>query len=241
MLSYFILGLALLAALLLAVRWFATADPKTLAKTLKWVGFALVAALILFLAVSGRLGWALMALPALLPWFLRARSMARTAKAFSRMAAGAAGQGTGQTSAVETRFLDMILDHDSGAMTGTVREGPYAGRRLDDMSLAELAELLRTCWIEDAESAQVLEAYLDRVHGGDWRAQAEQSDEGGGFAAGRMSPEEARRILGVEPGASPEDIKKAHRRLMAGTHPDRGGSDYLAAKINEAKDVLLGE
>jgi hypothetical protein len=58
--------------------------------------------------------------------------------------------------------------------------------------------------------------------------------------ASTMSREEALRVLGLGPGASADDIREAHRRLIRQNHPDTGGSDYLASKINEAKDVLLG-
>ena len=92
------------------------------------------------------------------------------------------------------------------------------------------------------KEAALMEAYLDwRVP--DWRNKAEEaSDRGqaGGFGKGRMSVEEARAVLEVAPDASKEDIRQAHRRLMMKLHPDQGGSNYLAARINEAKDVLLG-
>ena len=244
MLPYFLLGIALLVGLILAGHWFARADPRLLAKVFKRLAFALIVGVVLYLALTGRLAWALFALPALLPWFLRMRALARTAKAYSRMSAamsGGPGAGTGQASEVETRFLRMFLDHDSGAMTGEVISGAYAGQRLDQMPLAELLELLKTCWDEDQQSAQVLEAYLNRVHG-DWREEAAKAGGGGteAFGEGPMSRDEAHRILGLDPGADAEEIKEAYHRLMAGLHPDHGGSTYLAAKINQAKDVLLG-
>ena len=171
MLPYFVLGIALLAGLLLAGRWFIAADPKTLVKVLKGLLFGVIGLVAVFFMLTGRLAWALFALPALLPWFMRARSAHRMYKTFSRMAAaggGGPGAGTGQSSDVETRFLRMALNHDSGQMTGEVLEGDYAGRTLDSMSMDEVVDLLRVCWIEDQPSAQVLEAYRNRVHP-DWR------------------------------------------------------------------------
>jgi hypothetical protein len=57
---------------------------------------------------------------------------------------------------------------------------------------------------------------------------------------GPMAREEAYEVLGLHPGASETEIKEAHRRLMRGAHPDAGGSDWLAARINQARDILLG-
>ena len=57
---------------------------------------------------------------------------------------------------------------------------------------------------------------------------------------GKMTVAEAREILGVKADASREEIIKAHRRMMQKVHPDRGGTDYLAAQLNQAKDTLLG-
>ncbi len=244
MLPYFVLGIALLAGLLLAGRWFTTADPKTLIKVLKWLLFGVIGLGALFFILTGRLAWALFALPALFPWFMRARSAHRMYKTFSRMAAGGGGgpgAGTGKTSDVETRFLRMALDHDSGQMTGEVLEGDYAGRTLASMSMDEVVDLLRVCWVEDQPSAQVLEAYLNRVHP-DWRQKAHEgaAPGGGSSRGGAMSRAEALDVLGLDDGASELDIKDAHHRLIAGLHPDHGGSTYLAAKINQAKDALLG-
>lgn len=232
MLPYFILGVALLVGFMLAARWFVNTEAKNVARVLKRVALICIVAVAVFFVVTGRLAWAFYTLPALLPWFLRFRAMARTAKNFSRMAAGGS---SGQRSDLKTRYLRMELDHDSGELDGEVIEGSFAGRRLSGLSLSELVELLQTCWAEDGQSAQVLEAYLDRTHG-DWRQGAAKGKAG----SGTMSRDEALQILGLDDGASDADIKDAHHRLIAGHHPDRGGSTYLAAKINQAKDVLLG-
>jgi hypothetical protein len=156
--------------------------------------------------------------------------------------------GGGRTSDVDTRFLRMSLDHDTGEMTGEVKEGAFAGRPVEAMALDELVDLLRTCLVEDQQSVQVLEAYLDRAHPG-WReetqeaAGGEKADAGSrsGAKGGNISRAEALDVLGLEDGATVEDIKEAHRRLIAGLHPDHGGSTYLAAKINQARDALLGD
>ncbi len=239
MLAYWVLGVAVFAGLLLAGRWFVSAQPKQILKILKWSVFGVLVLTIGFLAVTGRLSWALMSLPILLPWFLRARALTRAAKNFSRMARSQSGVGSGQTSEVETRFLRMVLNHDTGLMTGEVVSGPYAGRQLDDLALSDLLELLRRVADEDDESSQVLAAYLDRAHP-DWREQATAGQANHPpTSGGAMSREEAYEILGLESGATTDEIKEAHKRLIANLHPDRGGSSYLAAQINRAKDVLL--
>ena len=119
-----------------------------------------------------------------------------------------------------------------------------SGRRLEELELDELVELWRECHAADRQSAAVLEAYLDRSQGESWReaAGAAAGSEGGGAGGdgGAMSQDEAYSILGLEPGASKDEVREAHRRLMQKVHPDHGGSNYLAAKINEAKDLLLG-
>lgn len=250
MVGYLFLGVALLVGLLLIGQWAMRADPKVLVRSLRWVAIGIVAALVVFMAVTGRLAWAFMLLPALLPWFLRLRALARTAKNFQRMAGamggfGAAASRPGQSSEVRTRFLDMSLDHETGDLSGTVVEGPHAGRNLDELALAELVELLNQCVLEDSQSAQVLETYLDRNHP-DWRERVQAAGAGPGNGrngvatpSGAMTREEAFEVLGLEPGAGEDEIKAAHHRLIANLHPDRGGSTYLAAKINQAKDALL--
>ncbi len=239
MFPYLILGIALVAGLILASSWFVNADPKTLIKVVKWGLIGLICIVVLFFVTSGRLAWALFALPALLPWFFRARQVARAAKNFQRMAQGMGGRGRGESSEIETRFLRVRLDHDSGDISGEILAGAFAGSRLETLPPRDLVALLGECH-DDAESARVLEAYLDRAYP-DWR------DYGGGESGpnagtgGAMDRAEALQVLGLENGASDAEIKAAHHRLIAGLHPDKGGSDYLAAKINEAKDILLGK
>jgi hypothetical protein len=200
--------------------------------------------LVLFLLWGGARALAPFALAFLLPMLFRLPGLVRRVRS-------SLGPQPGQTSTVETRFLRMVLDHDTGAMSGTVREGPWRGRRLDELGEADLLELWRECRAEDEQSAAVLEAYLDRAHGTAWRRAAGLEDEeedsaagsgrqGGWEESGPMSRAEALRILGLEEGADEAEIRAAHRRLMRQHHPDSGGSNYLAAKINAAKERLLG-
>lgn len=145
----------------------------------------------------------------------------------------------GQTSTVRTEHLEMVLDHASGTMRGRIHKGFFAGRAIEDLRPVELAHLWQDCRFTDPQSAQLVEAYLDRVHP-TWRddlaraeADAPKSEDG------RMTREEALEILGLGPDPGEDDIRRAHRELMMKLHPDRGGSTYLASKVNEAKDVLL--
>ncbi len=245
--AWFIGGILIAIGVIFLLRWYATSDPKRILKTLIWAGLGFAAVVGLFLVLTGRLNFLWVALLGFLPWLMRGMQLARAAfflNSLRQRAKAARGPSSGQTSTVNTRFVQMTLDHDTGAMDGTVVEGAFSGRPLSSMSLDELVQLLRQAIQEDEHSAQVLQAYLDRAHGPDWQERAGVGAAGAGsgagpHAAGAMSVDEAYEILGLEPGASAADIKAAHRRLMKQMHPDHGGSDYLAMKINQAKDTLL--
>ena len=144
----------------------------------------------------------------------------------------------GQASRVLSQYLDMSLDHDSGELSGRIVDGPHAGHSLDEFDLEQLTTMIATF---DAESVSLLESYLDRRFPA-WRQNA-QGDAAGGqrraTPSGKMTDEEAYQILGLQPGAGRDDISRAHRALMKKLHPDQGGSTYLAARVNEAKDTLL--
>ena len=232
-------GFAVLGGFLLLVYLFANADPARLARNLKWSGIAIagVAVLALVLLPPAREFAAL-----LFPLAMSMPLLSRIRSFIDRHRAPAGGQ----TSTVTTAFLRMSLDHDTGSMSGTVLRGQFAGLRVEELGVGDLLALLRECRAEDEEGARLLEAYLDRLHP-DWRDElaggrnSNAGAKGGGTrpASGDVSVEEAYAILGVKPGATADQIKEAHRRLMVKLHPDHGGSDYLATKINRARDVLL--
>ena len=232
-----LLGVVFLAIIMWSLKGFLKANPVGLAKGMRMAGGVAAIAGAAFLAVRGQIG---IALPlgatglGLLGWVPNALSGWVPAGFGSRTQ-----KATGQKSRVRSAFIEMELDHDTGAMTGRVLAGRYQGVTLDSLDLPALTGLLAEI---DDESGALLIAYLERRHPG-WREHAD-----GGAAAGQFQPpssykmttEEAQQILGVAPGATTEDISRAHRSLMKKLHPDQGGSTYLAARVNAAKDVLLG-
>jgi len=234
------------------VNWLLKEDPQKIAGMLRrgavWIG----AGLLLLLAATGRLHWLFALVGAAAPFVGRLLSLLRFAPLASQVYShfqnarhAKAGAGTrsggGDTSSVRSRYLHMTLDHDSGEMDGEILEGDHAGQRLSQLSVGELIELLKRYRSEDSDSAALLQAYLDRYHA-DWADQGDQDrQDTGQSGGGPMTADEAGQILGVSPDADREEVIAAHRRLMQKLHPDRGGSDYLAAKINQAKDLLLGE
>ena len=153
--------------------------------------------------------------------------------------AAAQPKSSGQTSTIRTEFLEMVLDHDSGEMAGMVLRGQHKDKLLNDMTLETLLSLMIECQA-DSDSQQVLEAYLDR-HQENWREQASATSRvPPSDAEAPMTRQLALEILGLTDAASEADIIHAHREMMRRLHPDRGGSDYLAKKINAAKDYLIG-
>jgi len=232
---YLALGVGFLLALLGLARIFVSADPAKLGRFITWflgalaIGGAL--ATLALLILSERF-W---------PVFIAVASFSPIAIRLWRQWRARRGTAGGrQSSKVETATLGMRLDHATGEMTGTVKRGPYAGRRLDELAEAELFDLLRQCRVEDEDAARLLEAWLDRARP-DWRQRAGGAGGGnsGASSGDAMTRDEAYEILGLKPGATAADIRDAHRRLMKKLHPDQGGSNYLAAKTNRAKEILL--
>ncbi len=238
MIGYFILGVCLLGALALIGKLLLNAEPKFLAKALRYTGFGLCAAAALFFLLTGRFALGLpLAFAAVA--FLRRWALPRLGPRIG----GGPRPSAGRSSNVETDYLRMTLEHDSGAMQGEVLRGTFAGRDLADLTLDQLLDLLAECQRHDGEAAQILEAYLDRTQGDGWRrnGQDDSRHDGRQYAnMGSMTSEEACEVLGLEAKPSPSEIREAHKRLMLKLHPDKGGSSYLAAKINQAKDLLLG-
>jgi len=225
-----IFGVLVLVLALWVLSVISRVDPRIAARVTKIGGGLVSLGLAVFLGLRGEIG---VAIPlgvfglGLLGWV-----------PFGPAGFGARTQKTGgQTSRVRSAYFEMELDHDSGAMRGRVLAGRHQGAELDRLDVQTLVTMFREI---DDESRALLVAYLDRRDPG-WSEHA-QADAAAGrrtTASGKMSEQEAYQILGLEPGAEARDIARAHRTLMKKLHPDQGGSTYLAARINEAKEILL--
>ena len=238
-----VIGAALIAALAMLGRWFVNANPTQLAQTLRsGSGFALIG-IGAFLIIRGQ---------ALLGFGLIMAGLAKLGVQGAPNFGGRPGRARrsgGQASTVRTARVEATLDHDTGEMDGQVLAGRHEGRRFAEMSDTQLLEVWADCG-RDEESRLIVEAYLDRRHP-EWREGADAdgnagpggpgSAPGGDGArpSGAMTEEDAYEVLGLQRGASEAEIRAAHRRLMKQMHPDQGGSTFFAAKLNEAKDVLL--
>lgn len=231
-------GVAVLILVWWLVKLFAGANPKIVAKLAKTVGGVAALGVAALLMVRGRLDMAVF-LGGIGAWLL---GWSATGPGGIRFPwADRAGPAPGATSQVQSVLLAMELDHDSGAMRGRVRSGAYAGRDLDSLGQADLGALMRDCLARDPDGARLLEAYLDRRSPG-WREDADRDGDAGQRGApgtGTMSQQEAYEILGLQQGAGEEAVREAHRSLMKRIHPDAGGTSGLAARVNQAKDILL--
>ncbi|NLH83640.1 MAG: DnaJ domain-containing protein [Phyllobacteriaceae bacterium] len=239
------LGIAALVGLLVAAREFVSADPASLARGLKRAAAAALTTFAVVMLMTGRIVVAI-------PLFVfaltlagdEAAGLARRVRPFLGGWVGLFGgnRRAGRArSTVRSAALEMDLDADRGVLSGRVLVGRFEGRELAHLAVADLLALRREI-AGDPESRSLLEAYLDR-RVPLWRQHAEEDPAAGSRGAARpgaMTSDEAHQILGLRPGATQAEIREAHRRLIKAVHPDRGGSTFLAAKINEAKDRLIG-
>ncbi len=233
MLAYFIIGLSVLVALLVGGRSLASADPKKLARALKISAAIILGLLAGFFVLTGRFAFAPpLAILALM--FLRNRPFF----------GGGSRPSSGQTSNVETDWLQATLNHDSGEMDGKVLRGEFAGRTLWSMTYKQILDFREEA-SADEQTINILNTYLDRYYSeesedGETTGQSSKEERTRARSSGGpMSRAEALEILELDNSATKDDIKSAHRQLMKKFHPDHDGSDYMAAKLNEAKDLLL--
>jgi hypothetical protein len=231
-----LLGIAAVGILWWLLNNFAHTNPAAVAKAIRTVGGIVALGLAALLGLRGRIDMALLVGSAgvwLLGW------SGFRLPGFG----GSAPKTSGSVSRVRSAMIEMELDHDSGEMDGSVLAGTFLGRRLGTLNEADLRRLLAECRTGDPEGMRLIEAYLDRRFP-QWRESRQEharsgSEAGGPSGSGAMTEEEALQILGLGAGATPDEIRNAHRSLMKKLHPDQGGSTYLAARVNQAKELLM--
>jgi len=230
---YLLGGLLLLWLALAGLKSFSRANPAALSRRMKQGGGVAAIASAILLLLRGRLEMAI-GLGSLGAWLL---GLGRGSRMFTSLG----GSRPPRASCVRTAMIEMELDHDTGALRGTILAGPDEGRSLDQLTRPQCLALYSLCCQDDPDGARLLEVYLDRRFSG-WRAAGQDQSDARSAGPGRrpaMSEEEAYEVLGLEKGASREDVVRSHRSLMKKLHPDHGGTTALAARVNEAKDVLM--
>jgi hypothetical protein len=216
-------------------------------KQTRWQWIAIIAAVILIgLALTGRLHWVYALIAAIIPLFrkvLGLLSYLPLLKSSLNQFRNSPGEFSfDQQSSLETRYIKIKLDPTTSKLSGIIKQGQHAGENLQDLSLPKLITLLTEYSKLDPESAQLLSAYLDHSEHTAWRShyhQEEPKHRHTNTNNTSMTLQEACSILGLHEDASKKEILEAHRRLIQKLHPDRGGNDYLAAKVNQAKSVLI--
>lgn len=226
--QYVLIGGGALLALMVVLQFTRNSTPRKLARLMRWVIGGLLVAVSALFALRGQVGLVTFTGPV----------------AYMILRYGRIGnfsfEGTevseDNESAVRSRFISMTLDHDTGEVSGRVIAGRFRGRDLFNLDEIETRMLLDEV-ARDSDSLSLLETWLDKNRAG-WREYFGGS--GGTQDAPAGDPDaEAYEVLGLKAGATAEEIRAAHKRLMMGVHPDQGGSTYLASKINAAKDRLL--
>jgi 4-amino-4-deoxy-L-arabinose transferase-like glycosyltransferase len=228
--QYILIGGGALIALMLLYQMLRKANVRRVARWSRWVIGGALAALSAFLIFRGQVGIASITGPL----------------AFVILRYGRIGNfsfegttlGEDNASSVKSRFISMTLDHDSGTVEGRVVAGAFKGANLMELGEEETRQLLAEV-ASDSDSLALLETWLDKNRAG-WRDYFAGGTDAGSTETAAVDPDqEAYEILGLKPGATADEVREAHHKLMKGVHPDQGGSNYLAAKINGAKDRLL--
>ncbi len=241
-------GFVVIWLALYALKSFAHANPSILMTALGWTGGVGVLGLALLFGLRGRFDFAV-GLGLIGFWLVMAASQKssqrRSFNVFTGRAASRGGSARASgVSRVRSAVIEMELDHATGVISGTVLAGPEEGKSLNRLSRMQCETLRGLCLRDDPEGARLLEAYLDRRFPG-WRAASKGEPDTWGrrpavaARSGAMTEDEAYEVLGLRKGATRDDVVRSHRSLIKKLHPDQGGSTDFAARVNEAKDVLM--
>ena len=227
-------AIALLAAIVWLYKYLKTADPAERKRLiLKYAFWGLIGVTVLAV-VTGRMHWLGIVFAALLGFlklglntflrFLPVLKMVGASQAFN-------------SPVFKTSHIEARLDLSRGTIEGAVINGPHTGKRLDELSASELEELANHYRDIDKRSYYLIMVIRQRQGGQQYGSAGNGRNM---YAdAGTPSIKEALQILGLEGTPARDEIIQAHRRLIQKLHPDRGGNDYLASRVNLAKDVLL--
>lgn len=240
MITRLILAIVVITALFLLLHWFRTRPPELVSRRLKIAALYFVILLLIFLAVTGRLSWIFAFIASLIPLLRRVLPYLRYTPVFKylyRRLQNRASNQPGQTSSIKTRYLDMRLNHQTGEIDGIILAGQHQGQRLSQLSNNDLKSCLLDWRQNDTASARLLQVYIQQYSDSQFQ-QDHDSDEKEPINE-QMTETEALAILGLKLPVDQETVTQTHRRLIQKFHPDRGGSTYLAVKINQAKDYLL--
>ena len=233
MFNFLFIFFGIAALVLVLLFFFLNSSPARIRRIFTWaLGFILLGILVFFLyRTNGSFLWTLLFV--LLPLFIRIKGILSQIRNFTKTARGPS---EGQSSSVQTEFLEMTLEHDSGKMTGIIKKGRFSGNRLEKLNLDELVQLLEEAR-DDPKTTQLLENFLEINHGTEWKTRESSSNNTGNSLD--MDIDRALEILDLAPNPNKSQIIEAHRRLILANHPDRGGSTFIASQINKAKEVLL--
>lgn len=230
----------LIVLALLITSWVRSLPKKKRKPVLIKIALVLLLIITATMALTGKLHWIAAVFTAILPFARHIFPLLLRVLPFLSVWQKKRAQQTnsGNQSSDNSKIIHLKIDHDAGVMYGSVLQGPFKNRELGTLDKDEFLSLLKYCRQQDQDSAKLLETYLDKRFGPVWRS---DDSSNGKPSANAKEIQEAYEILGLQPNCSREDIIDAHRKLMQKNHPDRGGSDYIAAKINQAKDTLLND
>ncbi len=197
-------------------------------------GFIALFVVTVGLVVTGRAHWITAAVAGLLP--LTQKLVHVAIRAFPLLQFWQRATGASLAPKIKTAALEISISLANGNIDGKILQGEHAGQPLSALNRVQLEQVLATWRGADRESTLLLNAYMARRFAGTQSNGERQPPP----PASHLNIDEARQILGVQDTATREEIIKAHKRLIQKLHPDRGGNDYLAAKVNAAKDLLTG-
>jgi len=228
-----LLIIAFIAVVWSIIKQLKSSEGEARKKLLLKYGLAVAAIVLILLALTGRIHWIGAIIGALIPIARHAFPLLLKVLPFLRHAKQQTNTNTqqGQYNETVTETLRFKVFLANQELNGEVIKGPFAGFNFEQLTLPQLQMLLQYCQQNDLPSAKLITRYLSQRFGHEWQKTSPHSET--------MTEEEAFALLGLNRGANKETIIQAHRKLMQKVHPDRGGSDYLASKINQAKDLLL--